>query len=291
MHRAPMPVGVPSYIVGPEPSPTAMASRSTAASPPAAPVLDRESSTESLDNTPHTPCSCPDGPAGCVEGDNGRPPSSPHAAPPSSGDASPNWAARWSGCPFCCGRCGGCGAGGGGGGGSSGGASVSVSALASGSGGASGDGDGLGVHPVPPGGTLHFVVRRCWSVDSVCWVGGPPSSTHRALVVGMNTYRNLASLSQSVGDAQDVGDTLRLRGYRVTLVLDCTKRLLEGEVERFAEELRPGYTVVVYFAGHGMSNGADNFLVPVDGRGGRPKGPCVVSCCAHPCTRCVWESV
>jgi hypothetical protein len=61
-----------------------------------------------------------------------------------------------------------------------------------------------------------------------------------------------------------MGELLYRKGYRVTLVLDCSLEALLAAIDGFQMTLHPGCTAVVYFSGHGESEGGQNFLLPSD---------------------------
>jgi hypothetical protein len=108
-------------------------------------------------------------------------------------------------------------------------------------------------------------------------------SRHHALVVGNNAYTHLEPLEQCVNDAHDMAHLLSRKGYGVTLLTNATKAQLRAGLARLVTALTPGAVVVVFFSGHGVERGGENYLVPVDGE---PEAPGTCGC-ACGCV-CVW---
>ena len=87
-----------------------------------------------------------------------------------------------------------------------------------------------------------------------------------ALVVGNDQYQNISKLRNAVADAQTMGEAFRKAGYQVMVVTNVDLRVLKDELRAFRRRVRGGDEVVLYFSGHGVQLGAENFLLPVDVR-------------------------
>jgi hypothetical protein len=89
-----------------------------------------------------------------------------------------------------------------------------------------------------------------------------------AFVVGINAYSNLgaeAQLQRAVADATAVGEALRALDYEVTLLTEDAKlETIVSRFEAFTAKIRPGDTIVFYYAGHGVSLDDGNYLIPAD---------------------------
>lgn len=85
-----------------------------------------------------------------------------------------------------------------------------------------------------------------------------------ALVIGNNAYENLPVLQKAVNDARSVADTLRDIGFKVHLGENLTRRQTSRKLSNFAADLSPGDQAFVFFAGHGVALGAENYLIPAD---------------------------
>ncbi len=102
-----------------------------------------------------------------------------------------------------------------------------------------------------------------------------PSSSHKeksgiqvkriALVIGNGTYRHTTSLPNPVNDANDVSATLKELGFEVISGTNQTKKQIEDLIRQFGTRLADTKGVGLFFyAGHGISAGGVNYLVPVD---------------------------
>ncbi len=87
-----------------------------------------------------------------------------------------------------------------------------------------------------------------------------------ALVVGNDAYDHLPDLAKARMDAEGYAAFLADRGYDVTLLRDATRVALDETLADFLDRIAPGDTVVFVFAGHGWSDGRQNFLLPTDMR-------------------------
>lgn len=88
-----------------------------------------------------------------------------------------------------------------------------------------------------------------------------------ALIVGNDTYKNVASLRNARADASAVASALRSFGFKVTLIHDSNERGFRAELRTFKETVSEGDDVVFFFSGHGVQLGTANYLLPVDIRG------------------------
>src|SRR5262245_4719807 len=86
-----------------------------------------------------------------------------------------------------------------------------------------------------------------------------------ALVIG-NAADELGVLRNTVHDASDMATTLRQLGFEVTLLRDAARRPMVEAIDLFSRQLRQGGVSVLYFAGHGVQVGGENYLLPVDAR-------------------------
>lgn len=94
----------------------------------------------------------------------------------------------------------------------------------------------------------------------------PASARLIALVIGNDSYVNVAPLQKARSDASGYEALLQQMGFDVTLRTDLDSRGMIFELSTFLDRIRPGDTVAFVFSGHGWSNGSENFLVPTDMR-------------------------
>jgi hypothetical protein len=85
-----------------------------------------------------------------------------------------------------------------------------------------------------------------------------------ALVIGNSSYQNAVALPNPVNDAIDISNSLKRLGFDVKTItnakFDDMRRALIG----FGQQTRNAEIAVVFFAGHGMEIGGENWLIPVD---------------------------
>ncbi|MFN9044142.1 MAG: YDG domain-containing protein [Betaproteobacteria bacterium] len=96
-----------------------------------------------------------------------------------------------------------------------------------------------------------------------------------ALVIGINKYRDrrIPELLSAVNDAQGVGRSLEQRfGYETEVLPDATREELLRALNRLAVEARPGDSVVIYYAGHGvlLDDKQQGFWLPADADADQP---------------------
>jgi hypothetical protein len=85
-----------------------------------------------------------------------------------------------------------------------------------------------------------------------------------ALVIGNDSYTNVAALRTAVGDARAVGDQLEKMGFIVRRALDVDQRAMSRALAAFDAELQPGDRALLFFSGHGFEISGANYLLPTD---------------------------
>ncbi len=85
-----------------------------------------------------------------------------------------------------------------------------------------------------------------------------------ALVIGQSKYEHLSALPNPANDAEAVDDLLSDLGFEVDMVRDADRRRLARALERFVEDATDADVAFIYYSGHGIEAGGENFLVPVD---------------------------
>ncbi len=101
------------------------------------------------------------------------------------------------------------------------------------------------------------LVLMCISVPAYAQV-------RHALVIGIDTYDNVASLQKARNDANAVSEVLAENGFEVTTLLDADRREMTRALSRFSAAVQPGDEAVFYFAGHGIEVQGRNYLLPAD---------------------------
>ncbi|MFT3989046.1 caspase family protein [Aestuariivirga sp.] len=90
-----------------------------------------------------------------------------------------------------------------------------------------------------------------------------------ALVIGESKYRELPVLANPANDAAAMARLFGDLGFAVTSVTDRDVKRLKRDLANFADDAAGADMAVIYYSGHGIEAGGENWLVPVDtSRGG-----------------------
>jgi uncharacterized caspase-like protein len=85
-----------------------------------------------------------------------------------------------------------------------------------------------------------------------------------ALVIGQADYETLGDLGNPLNDARAMDELLGGLGFEVSRVLDRGGDRLRRAIADFVEDAEDADVALVYYAGHAVEAGGQNFLVPVD---------------------------
>jgi formylglycine-generating enzyme required for sulfatase activity len=94
----------------------------------------------------------------------------------------------------------------------------------------------------------------------------PPPEKRVALVIGIGAYQAAPPLANSMNDARAIGESLRRLNFEVDEVYDADARRLTRAVREFGIKAQRADAAVVYYAGHGVQVGRENYLLPADAR-------------------------
>lgn len=89
-------------------------------------------------------------------------------------------------------------------------------------------------------------------------------SSRIALVIGIGSYRNVATLPNPPHDARAVAASLRNLGFDVDEKIDSNYVELKDAVRLFGQRAQNADAAVVFYAGHGIQVDHENFLIPSD---------------------------
>jgi uncharacterized caspase-like protein len=92
------------------------------------------------------------------------------------------------------------------------------------------------------------------------------TETHVALVIGNSAYQHTRALLNPRNDAEAVAKLLGEKGFAVTFNTDLDYRAMRNAVRAFGQVAREADVALVYFAGHGLEVGGQNYIVPIDAR-------------------------
>ena len=85
-----------------------------------------------------------------------------------------------------------------------------------------------------------------------------------ALVIGNSSYKQAQALPNPVNDATAVAALLEGAGFQVVLRRDVGINDMRRALREFSDLTRNADVGVVYFAGHGIEVGGNNYLIPID---------------------------
>src|SRR6266446_6940602 len=83
-----------------------------------------------------------------------------------------------------------------------------------------------------------------------------------AVVIGNDRYRHVAKLKSAARDADAVGAALRRLGFEVFAHTNLDRRGMNQAIGELADRIARGGVGVLFFAGHGVQMGGENFLLP-----------------------------
>ncbi len=92
-----------------------------------------------------------------------------------------------------------------------------------------------------------------------------PNVDKYALVIGVQNYRHIPALRHSLNDATDVSNSLKAKGFKVESLLDPrTKAEMKDAITRYYNAMRDrtGAVGIIYYAGHGVQNEGENYIIP-----------------------------
>jgi uncharacterized caspase-like protein len=115
-------------------------------------------------------------------------------------------------------------------------------------------------------------VKRLWillvlmAVPMMQAFAQPSSGPERrvAFVIGIGAYKNAPRLPNPVNDARAIGDAMRHLNFEVEEVYDPDFRDLTRSLREFGIKAQQADVAVIYYAGHGVQVGRENYLLPAD---------------------------
>lgn len=85
-----------------------------------------------------------------------------------------------------------------------------------------------------------------------------------ALVIGESSYRSLPALPNPANDARAVAQLLGALGFEVSSIPDGDGPRLARGLKHFVEDAAGADVALLYYSGHGIEAGGENYLVPVE---------------------------
>ncbi len=85
-----------------------------------------------------------------------------------------------------------------------------------------------------------------------------------ALVMGNSEYKHVAPLENPLIDSKAVAASLKRLGFEVVEGYNLDMEAMRATVGQYAAQLDGAKVALVYYAGHGIAVGGDNYLIPTD---------------------------
>lgn len=106
---------------------------------------------------------------------------------------------------------------------------------------------------------IALIATFCLWTTVTSWAG-----PRVALIIGNGAYQHVAALPNPANDASDIAASLDQIGFSVTVLTDASFETVHNELQKFSKKARGADFAVVYYAGHGIEIGGQNWLIPVD---------------------------
>jgi uncharacterized caspase-like protein len=126
-------------------------------------------------------------------------------------------------------------------------------------------------HRVPVGKMIRTTLRLLLLAAMLAALPGVPARAQGerplrgvALVIGNGDYAHLPALANPGHDADAVETLLSRLGFDSVRRANRDAATLRRDLDRFVEDAAEADVAVLYYAGHGIEAGGENFLVPVD---------------------------
>lgn len=87
-----------------------------------------------------------------------------------------------------------------------------------------------------------------------------------SLVIGNGQYENVAFLANPINDATDLSAALRRLNFSTKTIINAKYDDMRRALIDFGRDALGADLAVVFFAGHGIEMGGENWLIPVDAR-------------------------
>jgi uncharacterized caspase-like protein len=102
-------------------------------------------------------------------------------------------------------------------------------------------------------------------IASIWFLAQPVSAETRvALVIGNGAYEKVPELPNPPRDAADIGRALERLNFKVTQIRNATAQEMRKAVVDFGRAAEGSDMAVVFYAGHGMEVGGENWLIPIN---------------------------
>ena len=111
---------------------------------------------------------------------------------------------------------------------------------------------------------IALFARAAFAAVALLVCVGHADARRVALVIGNNNYRGVPALVNPANDAIDVATSLSRMDFEVLQIKNGTFDDMRKGLLEFARRARGSEIAVVFYAGHGMEVGGENYLIPID---------------------------
>ena len=121
--------------------------------------------------------------------------------------------------------------------------------------------------PAPRSLVVRILAAVMISLAVACCPAAAATEQRIALIIGNAKYETGGTLANPVNDARLIRSTLERLNFDIVYREDATKAEMEKAIQQFTDRLAKAGSQgvgLVYYAGHGMQSGGENYLLPVD---------------------------
>jgi uncharacterized protein len=119
-------------------------------------------------------------------------------------------------------------------------------------------------HPIRLSGLPGLWIRAIVVIAALLGAAAAHAEGRVALVIGNGAYRHVDALPNPPNDAADMAAALERLGFSVTLVANADFESLRKALIEFNGRARTAEMATLFYAGHGIEIGGENWLIPVD---------------------------
>jgi uncharacterized protein len=99
---------------------------------------------------------------------------------------------------------------------------------------------------------------------SGAWDGCAYAQSRIALIIGNSNYQHVQALPTTLNDAGDIAQSFERLGFAATKLFNASYDDFRRAIRKFNELAQNADIAVIYFGGHGLEAGGENWLLPVD---------------------------
>jgi hypothetical protein len=112
---------------------------------------------------------------------------------------------------------------------------------------------------------MRIAVLLGWTLMTLSFGAMPATASSRvALLIGNSTYQNVPFLPNPINDANDLSGSLKRLDFDVKILTNARYDDMRRALIDFGQQARGAEIALIFFAGHGIQIGGENWLIPVD---------------------------